>query len=152
MCCETAALRYAGLSNIAAKSRLTSSFLMFYTRVPDGFQKVDDVRLEDGKLMMKTARHANDRSCSLAKTVAASTHSRLVRPCFTPPNERSFQAMADLERHYSVATRTLSLAAGRGWEEVVCAICRAFVVAALAVPAVGEGITKRSTSADVPDH
>ena len=25
---------------------------MFYTRVPDGFQKVDDIRLEDGKLII----------------------------------------------------------------------------------------------------
>jgi hypothetical protein len=35
---------------LPAKSKITSSFLMFYTRVPNGFTKVDDVRLEGGTL------------------------------------------------------------------------------------------------------
>jgi hypothetical protein len=35
---------------LPAKSTITSSFLMFYTRTPDGFTRVDDVVLENGKL------------------------------------------------------------------------------------------------------
>ena len=49
-----------------SKSTLGSSFLMFYTAVPDGFQKVDDVRLEDGRLVIE------DRAAKKVITLAAS--------------------------------------------------------------------------------
>jgi hypothetical protein len=51
---------------LPAKGTITSSFLMFYTRVPAGFQKVDDVRLEGGKLIIE------DRANRLSVTLAAS--------------------------------------------------------------------------------
>jgi hypothetical protein len=51
---------------LPAKSKIASSFLMFYTRVPDGFQKVDDVRLEGGKLTIE------DRGAKKIITLAAS--------------------------------------------------------------------------------
>jgi hypothetical protein len=51
---------------LPAKSKIASSFLMFYTRVPDGFQKVDDVKLEGGKLLIE------DRSTRRTITLAAS--------------------------------------------------------------------------------
>ena len=51
---------------LPAKSKITSSFLMFYSRVPDGFQKVDDVKLEGGKLIIE------DRSARRTITLAAS--------------------------------------------------------------------------------
>jgi hypothetical protein len=51
---------------LPAKSTIGSSFLMFYTRVPDGFQKVDDVRLEGGKLIIE------DRTRRQTVTLAAS--------------------------------------------------------------------------------
>ena len=51
---------------LPAKSKIPSSFLMFYTRVPDGFQKVDDVRLEGGKLIIE------DRTRRQTVTLAAS--------------------------------------------------------------------------------
>jgi hypothetical protein len=51
---------------LPAKSRITSSFLMFYTRVPDGFGKVDDVRHEGGKLTIE------DRGAKKTITLAAS--------------------------------------------------------------------------------
>jgi hypothetical protein len=35
---------------LPAKSKITSAFLMFYTRTPDQFRKVDDVILEGGRL------------------------------------------------------------------------------------------------------
>jgi len=38
---------------LPARSRIQSSFLIFYTRVPDGFRRVDDVRLERGKLQIE---------------------------------------------------------------------------------------------------
>ena len=49
---------------LPAKSTLTSSFLMFYTSVPDGFVKVDDVQLTGGKLVIDD--RANKRTISLA--------------------------------------------------------------------------------------
>ena len=38
---------------LAARSKIGSSFVMFYTRTPAGFTRVDDVRLEDGKLTIE---------------------------------------------------------------------------------------------------
>ncbi len=38
---------------LPAKSTISSSFLMFYTRVPEGFQKVDDVQLQGGTLTIQ---------------------------------------------------------------------------------------------------
>ena len=49
---------------LPAKSTLTSSFLMFYAAVPDGFQKVDDVQLTGGKLIIED--RANRRTLTLA--------------------------------------------------------------------------------------
>ncbi len=49
-----------------AKSPITSSFLMFYTAVPDGFLKVDDVRLENGRLIIE------DSSAKKTVSLAAS--------------------------------------------------------------------------------
>jgi hypothetical protein len=51
---------------LPAKSSITSSFLMFYTAVPDGFQKVDDVQLTGGKLII------DDRANKKTVTLAAS--------------------------------------------------------------------------------
>jgi hypothetical protein len=49
-----------------AKSKIGSSFLMFYTSVPAGFQKVDDVQLTGGKLIIE------DRTAKKVITLAAS--------------------------------------------------------------------------------
>jgi hypothetical protein len=49
---------------LPAKSTLTSSFLMFYTPVPDGFMKVDDVQLGAGKLVIED--RANKKTVTLA--------------------------------------------------------------------------------------
>lgn len=38
---------------LPAKSKITSAFLMFYTRTPDGFGQVDDVVLEDGAIVIE---------------------------------------------------------------------------------------------------
>ena len=51
---------------LPAKSTITSSFLMFYTPVPEGFLKVDDVQLGGGKLVIE------DRANKKAITLAAS--------------------------------------------------------------------------------
>ncbi len=51
---------------LPAKSKIGSSFLMFYTRVPEGFQKVDDIQLEGGKLTI------DDRGAAKRITLAAS--------------------------------------------------------------------------------
>ncbi len=51
---------------LPAKSKIGSRFLMFYTRAPEGFRKVDDVRLESGKLIIE------DRSAGKEITLAAS--------------------------------------------------------------------------------
>jgi hypothetical protein len=51
---------------LPARSKIASSFLMFYTRVPDGFRKVDDVRLQDGTLTIE------DRTAGRTIKLAAS--------------------------------------------------------------------------------
>jgi hypothetical protein len=38
---------------LPAKSKIGARFLLFYTRVPEGFRKVDDVRWEDGRLIIE---------------------------------------------------------------------------------------------------
>jgi hypothetical protein len=38
---------------LPAKSKIASSFVMFYTRTPEGFTRVDDVVLADGKLRIE---------------------------------------------------------------------------------------------------
>jgi hypothetical protein len=49
---------------LPAKSTITSSFLMFYTAVPEGFLKVDDVQLSGGKLIIED--RANKKTVTLA--------------------------------------------------------------------------------------
>lgn len=49
---------------LPAKSTITSSFLMFYTSVPEGFLKVDDVQLTGGKLVIED--RTNRKTVSLA--------------------------------------------------------------------------------------
>jgi len=51
---------------LPAKSTITSTFLMFYTTVPDGFLKVDDVQLGGGRLVIE------DRGNRKTITLAAS--------------------------------------------------------------------------------
>lgn len=41
---------------LPAKSKIGTRFLMFLTKVPDGFHKVDDVRLEGGQLIIEDRR------------------------------------------------------------------------------------------------
>jgi hypothetical protein len=38
---------------LPAKSKIESRYLLFYTHAPEGFRKVDDVRLENGKLLIE---------------------------------------------------------------------------------------------------
>jgi hypothetical protein len=51
---------------LPAKSRIGSAFLMFYTRTPDHFRKVDAVTLGDGKLTVA------DRTSGITVVLAAS--------------------------------------------------------------------------------
>jgi hypothetical protein len=51
---------------LPAKSKIESHFLLFYTRVPEGFQHVDDVRLENGRIVIE------DRRAQRQVTLAAS--------------------------------------------------------------------------------
>lgn len=51
---------------LPAKSKIESHFLLFYARLPEGFQKVDDVRLENGKITIE------DRTAKKQVTLAAS--------------------------------------------------------------------------------
>jgi hypothetical protein len=41
---------------LPAHSKITSSFIMFYTRTPDGFSRVDDVVLENGAITIEDRR------------------------------------------------------------------------------------------------
>jgi hypothetical protein len=51
---------------LPAKSKVTAAFLMFYTRTPAGMARVDDVRLEDGQIIVE------DRSTGRTLTLPAS--------------------------------------------------------------------------------
>src|SRR5262249_7932947 len=51
---------------LPAKSKLETHFLLFYTRVPEGFHKVDEVRLEKGRIIIE------DRTANRQVTLAAS--------------------------------------------------------------------------------
>jgi hypothetical protein len=51
---------------LPAKSKIGSRFLMFYARVPEGMKKVDDVRLENGQIVIE------DRTSGKKVTLAAS--------------------------------------------------------------------------------
>jgi len=51
---------------LPAKSKIESRFLLFYTRVPDGFRKIDDVRIENGRIVIE------DRGAKKQITLAAS--------------------------------------------------------------------------------
>lgn len=51
---------------LPAKSKIGARFLLFYARVPEGFRKVDDVRLEEGRLVIE------DWHAGLRVTLAAS--------------------------------------------------------------------------------
>ena len=42
---------------LPAQSKIASSFIMFYTRVPDGFSRVDDVALENGTITIEDRRN-----------------------------------------------------------------------------------------------
>jgi hypothetical protein len=48
---------------LPAKSKITSHFLVFYTRVPDQLRKVDDVRLENGHIVIED--HGSNQRVSL---------------------------------------------------------------------------------------
>ena len=51
---------------LAAKSKIESHFVLFFAHVPDGFQKVDDVKLESGQITIE------DRVSQKRVTLAAS--------------------------------------------------------------------------------
>jgi hypothetical protein len=38
---------------LPAKSKIESHFLLFYARVPEGFQEVDDIRLQGGAITIE---------------------------------------------------------------------------------------------------
>jgi len=50
---------------LPAKSKIGTHFLVFYTRVPDDFRKVDDVRLENGHIVIE------DRAAAKQVTLAS---------------------------------------------------------------------------------
>jgi hypothetical protein len=51
---------------LPAKSKIESHFLLFYARVPEGFQHVDDITLENGRIVIE------DRRAQRQVTLAAS--------------------------------------------------------------------------------
>jgi hypothetical protein len=58
---ETPAFRW-----LQAKSKVETRFLFFYTHVPDGFAKIDDVRLSGGQIIIE------DRGAGKQVTLTAS--------------------------------------------------------------------------------
>ena len=54
---------------LPAKARIGASFLMFYTRVPDGFVKVEDVSLGSGKLTIEDRTHAKTIALAASRSL-----------------------------------------------------------------------------------
>jgi hypothetical protein len=54
---------------LPAKSKIATSFLIFYTRTPDGFEKVDDVRLDGGKLIIEDRKAGKTIVLPASKTL-----------------------------------------------------------------------------------
>lgn len=52
---------------LPAKSKIASRFLLFYVRSPEGMSRVDDVRLEDGKIIVED--HASGTTLTLAASL-----------------------------------------------------------------------------------
>jgi hypothetical protein len=53
---------------LPAKSALETSFLIFYTRAPQGMERVDDIRLESGNLVIEDKKAG--KKISLAASLA----------------------------------------------------------------------------------
>jgi hypothetical protein len=51
---------------LRAKGKLETHFLMYFTRIPAGFQKIDDVRLENKQIVIE------DKTAQKRITLAAS--------------------------------------------------------------------------------
>ena len=54
---------------LPAKAKITTRFLLFYARMPDGFDKVDDVRIENGQIVIED--RAGKKKVTLAASLAA---------------------------------------------------------------------------------
>ena len=52
---------------LPAKSKITTRFLLFYVRSPEGMRRVDDVRLENGKIIVED--HASGKTLTLAASL-----------------------------------------------------------------------------------
>jgi hypothetical protein len=52
---------------LPAKTKIESRFLMFYAHTPEGFTKVDDVRLENGKIIIED--HKSHKQVTLAASL-----------------------------------------------------------------------------------
>jgi hypothetical protein len=50
---------------LPAKSKINSRFLMFWTRIPDGMSKVDDVQVENGKIVISGSGKRIELAASL---------------------------------------------------------------------------------------
>jgi len=52
---------------LPARTKIESRFLMFYAHTPEGFHKVDDVRLENGKIIIED--HKTHQQVTLAASL-----------------------------------------------------------------------------------
>ena len=52
---------------LPANSKITSRFVVFYTRIPEGLQKVDDVRIENQQIVVED--HSSNKQIHIAATI-----------------------------------------------------------------------------------
>ncbi len=52
---------------LPARTKIESRFLMFFAHTPEGFSKVDDVRLENGKIIIED--HKAHKQVTLAASL-----------------------------------------------------------------------------------
>jgi len=54
---------------LPAKSKIGTAFLIFYTKTPEGFEQVDDVRLENGALIVEDRKAGKTISLPASRTL-----------------------------------------------------------------------------------
>ena len=75
---------------LPAKSKIATRFILFYVKSPEGMSRVDDVRLENGKIIVEDC--ASGKTLTLAASLRLSTAAsagRESRPVRTSPHLRA---------------------------------------------------------------
>jgi hypothetical protein len=54
---------------LPAKGKIETRFLIFYTKIPEGFQKVDDVKLDNGEIVISDQKAGKEVRLKTVETL-----------------------------------------------------------------------------------